>query len=53
VLGQVATGYGVDDLAVGDTVELVVEPMHTDDDGVEHLIWRWRPTTASDGEAGT
>jgi uncharacterized protein len=53
VLGQVAAGYGVDDLAVGDTVELVVEPMHTDDDGVEHLIWRWRPTAASDGEAGT
>jgi uncharacterized protein len=44
VLGQVAAGYGVEDLRVGDPVELVVEPLHVDDDGVEHLIWRWKPT---------
>jgi uncharacterized protein len=46
VLGQVAAGYGVEDLRVGDPVELVVEPLHVDDDGVEHLIWRWKPTAA-------
>ncbi len=28
VLGQVADGYGVDDLSVGATVELVVEPLY-------------------------
>ena len=28
ILGQVAKGYGVDDLAVGATVELVVEPLY-------------------------
>src|SRR5690554_2768022 len=28
VLGQVAAGFGVDDLKVGSTVELVVEPLH-------------------------
>ena len=33
VLGQVADGYGVDDLTVGAPVELVVEPLYTDDDG--------------------
>jgi uncharacterized OB-fold protein len=43
VLGQVADGYGVADLALGDEVELVVEPLETVD-GVDHLIWRWRPS---------
>jgi len=42
ILGQVADGYGVDDLAVGTDVELVVEPLY-EVDGVEHLIYRWRP----------
>jgi hypothetical protein len=43
VLGQVARGFGVDDLAVGAPVELVVEPLY-EVDGVTHLVWRWRPT---------
>ncbi len=42
VLGQVADGYTVDDLSVGATVELVVEPLYSAD-GVDHLIYRWRP----------
>lgn len=44
VLGQVAAGYGVDDLAVGAPVELVVEPLHIDADGTVRTIWRWKPT---------
>jgi len=44
VLGQVAAGYGVDDLTVGAPVVLVVEPLHTDDDGTVRTIWRWKPT---------
>lgn len=51
VLGQVADGYGVDDLTVGAPVELVVEPLYTDDDGTERTIWRWKPVTAT-GAAG-
>jgi hypothetical protein len=43
VLGQVADGYGVDDLAVGAEVELVVEPLYTDDAGTVRTTWRWRP----------
>jgi uncharacterized OB-fold protein len=43
VLGQVADGYGVGDLAVGAEVELVVEPLYTDEDGIERTTWRWRP----------
>jgi uncharacterized OB-fold protein len=42
ILGQVAQGYGVDDLSVGSTVELVVEPLY-ELDGVTHLIYRWKP----------
>ena len=42
VLGQVADGYGVDDLSVGATVELVVETLY-ELEGVPHLIYRWKP----------
>jgi uncharacterized OB-fold protein len=45
VLGQVADGFGADDLQVGGEVELVVEPLFTDADG-EKLVWRWRPVPA-------
>ena len=47
VLGQVAAGFGVADLTVGDEVELVVEPLYADDDG-EYTIWRWKPVSAGD-----
>jgi uncharacterized OB-fold protein len=43
VLGQVASGYGVGDLKVGDEVELVVEPLYTDESGTVRTTWRWRP----------
>ena len=43
VLGQVADGYGVADLRVGDEVELVVETLYADESG-ERTIWRWKPT---------
>lgn len=56
VLGQVAEGYGVDDLKVGDPVDLVVETLYTDETG-ERTIWRWKPvagasksTTATNNE---
>ena len=42
VLGQVAQGYGVADLAVGQEVELVVEPLHADETGTR-TIWKWSP----------
>ena len=46
VLGQVADGYGVNDLKVGAEVELVVEPL---DD--ELLVWRWKPVQELGQEA--
>lgn len=42
VLGQVAEGFGVADLKVGDEAELVIETLNTDETG-ERTIWRWRP----------
>jgi uncharacterized protein len=45
ILGQVADGFGVDDLSVGTEVELVVEPLY-EQDGVDHLIYRWKPVAS-------
>jgi uncharacterized OB-fold protein len=42
VLGQMARGVEVADLAVGARVELVVEPLYEDDD-TEYVVWKWRP----------
>lgn len=44
ILGQVAAGVGVADLEVGQTVELVVEPLYTDGD-TEYLVYKWKPVT--------
>ncbi len=45
VLGQVADGFGVADIKVGDEVELVVETLYADESG-ERTIWRWKPVAA-------
>lgn len=50
VLGQLASGYGVRDVHVGSEVELVVEPLYTDDTGVR-TIWRWKPVAELGEEA--
>ncbi|MFI6896995.1 Zn-ribbon domain-containing OB-fold protein [Streptomyces sp. NPDC050256] len=56
VLGQAAPGVGVEDLAVGMTVEAVPGVMDSgpgDDDGVVRTTWHWRPVAAGsvDGAA--
>ncbi len=45
ILAQVAKGFGVNDLKVGAPVELVIEPVY-EIDGVEHLMYRWKPVSA-------
>jgi uncharacterized protein len=50
VLGQVADGYGVGDLKVGQEAELVVETLYADDSG-ERTIWRWKPVIEMGEEA--
>jgi hypothetical protein len=46
ILGQVAKGYGVADLKVGQEVELVVEDLYSDDDH-DYVVYKWRPVEAS------
>jgi len=43
VLGQLAEGVDPATLDVGDEVEIVIEPLFTDDEGNEHIVWKWRP----------
>jgi hypothetical protein len=45
VLGQVADGFGIDDLSVGAKVELVIETLYSDDER-DHLIYRWKPVAS-------
>jgi uncharacterized OB-fold protein len=42
VLGQVADGYTVADLEVGQQVELVIEELFRDDDN-DYLVYKWKP----------
>jgi uncharacterized OB-fold protein len=42
VMGQVVGGVTVADLTVGDEVELVVDTLYAED-GVDYLVWKWRP----------
>jgi len=39
----------VDDLKVGDEVELVVDTLYAEDDH-DYLVWKWRPV--SPGQEG-
>jgi uncharacterized OB-fold protein len=42
VLGQVVSGFGVEDLKAGMEMELVVDTLYEDDEN-EYTIWKWRP----------
>lgn len=42
VMGQVVAGVPVEDLRVGQEVELVVDVLFSDED-TDHLIWKWKP----------
>jgi uncharacterized OB-fold protein len=43
VMGQVVGGVTVDDLKVGDDVELVVDTLYSEGD-TDYLVWKWRPS---------
>jgi len=45
VMGQVTAGVTVDDLKVGDEVELVVDTLYADGDS-DYLVWKWQPISA-------
>ena len=42
VLGKVVAGTLADDLKVGMEMELAVEPLYVDTDGVERTVYAWR-----------
>lgn len=42
IMGQVVAGVTVDDLRVGQPMELVVDTLFVEGD-TEHLIWKWKP----------
>jgi uncharacterized OB-fold protein len=42
VMGQVVPGVMVEDLAVGDEVELVIDTLYSED-GCDYLVWKWQP----------
>lgn len=49
VMGQMVAGVTVDDLTVGQEVQLVVDVLFSDDD-TDHLIWKWKPVTTEGGQ---
>jgi uncharacterized protein len=54
VLGKVATGVLAVDLHVGMRMQLEIEPLYRDDDGVDHLVYVWAPAAPGGTEtAGT
>jgi hypothetical protein len=42
-------GVPVDDLSVGDEVELVIETLYSED-GTDYQVWKWQPLGAAAGE---
>lgn len=48
VLGQLVEGVGVDDVRIGDPVELVLATLFEDDDS-RTVVWKWQPVAAEAG----
>lgn len=49
VLGKVATGVLAADLALGMPMQLEIEPLLTDDEGVTKLVYVWAPAAPAPG----
>lgn len=45
ILGQLAEAADPETLSIGDEVEVTIEPLFTDDDGNEHIVWKWMPAS--------
>lgn len=43
VLGQLADGIDPSALKIGDEAEVIIERLFVDDEGNEHVVWKWRP----------
>jgi uncharacterized protein len=42
VMGQVVSEVSIEDLSIGQEVELVVDLLYEDDDN-QYLVWKWKP----------
>jgi uncharacterized OB-fold protein len=51
VMGQLAEGYGIDDVEVGTTVELVIEPLFETAEATT-VVWKWKPVAEGAGPSG-
>jgi uncharacterized protein len=45
VLGQLAAGIDPSVLEVGLEMDVVIEPLFSDEDGNEHIVWKWSPAS--------
>ena len=52
ILGQLADGYNLDDMVIGDSVQLVLDILYSDDEH-DYVVWKWQPLTkaGSKGDA--
>lgn len=50
IMGQVVAGVTVDEMRVGQRMELVIDVLFREGD-TEHLIWKWKPVASEGGEA--
>ena len=48
VMGQMVKGVSVEDVKIGDEVELALETLYEDDDS-QYMVWKWKPVTESAG----
>ncbi len=46
VLGQLVAGVTVDDVSIGDEVELALQTLYEDDDN-NYVVWKWRPASGA------
>jgi len=46
ILGQLTEGVTVDDVSIGDEVELALETLY-EDDGNNYVVWKWRPASGA------
>lgn len=52
VLGQVTKGVLAADLKVGMEMQLELDVLYRDDDGVDHLVYVWAPAALAEVEGG-
>ena len=47
ILGQIAHGVSLENIAVGDTMQLVREPLY-EAEGTRFLVWKWAPVSGDE-----